>query len=183
MTPKDVTNFRRSDAELEMFWFYCLLVAGKNSDWAAPKNSIMFLDRDHEQRPLVWLKQQGRKYLEHHKTGQYDRLTRAIRESCELNFRTATVDELEAVHGCGPKTARFFILHSRRDAEVAVLDTHILKWLAEKIEAVVPKQTPQNRKRYYAFEQIALRLFGVHFPRQPLADVDMHLWCLYSGRA
>ena len=30
--PKDITNYSRTDSELQSFWIFCILVAGKNSD-------------------------------------------------------------------------------------------------------------------------------------------------------
>ena len=35
VVPTDITNYNRTDVELQTFWLFCVLVAGKNSDTTA----------------------------------------------------------------------------------------------------------------------------------------------------
>ena len=32
VVPADITNYNRTDVELQTFWLFCVLIAGKNSD-------------------------------------------------------------------------------------------------------------------------------------------------------
>lgn len=187
--PTEITNFNRTDAELEAFWLFSLFVAGKNSDYAG-----RCLARIINRSDSVWdglspfeifrtmTETQIRNVLVASKIGQYGRLTKAIQQSVNLDLRTCSLEDLLAVHGVGPKTARFFLLHSRRDAEHAVLDTHILSWLRSHGVEDAPKATPQNAKLYSQLEETFLRLAELWFPNVPLAEVDLLIWMQESGR-
>jgi thermostable 8-oxoguanine DNA glycosylase len=92
---------------------------------------------------------------------------------CGLDIRTCTVEDLEAIHGVGMKTARYFILHSRKNARVACLDTHVLKWLSYYTGYSVSTQTP-TRKDYLRLELIFLRIADVMLISP--ADLDLKIW-------
>jgi hypothetical protein len=97
-----------------------------------------------------------------------------------LDLKTCSVSDLDALPQFGPKSARFFVLHTRPNVAYASLDTHILKWLGS-LGFAVPKQTPQNTKRYDALEQIYLaicKLVGA-----TSADLDINVWMRYSQGA
>jgi thermostable 8-oxoguanine DNA glycosylase len=187
MTPLTVTKFDRTVAELQTFWIFCIMVAGKNSDWAMRTvNKLLRKCPDHRD-PIDWLNDHQGTALHNtlvaNKCGQYSRIEKAIRGSFGLDLRKATVRELEGVFGVGPKTARFFILHSRRDAEVACLDTHILKWLARHdLAQPVPSQTPQKRAEYERLESVWLALTTSTYGDISKADVDLLIWSQESGR-
>src|SRR5690606_28462084 len=92
--------------------------------------------------------------LEASKLGQYHRLSKCFRESVQTldgSLKTCSVEDLESITGVGPKTARFFVLHSRPNSRIAVIDTHILKYLrTQGIDA--PKGTPPKGEKYSRFE-------------------------------
>jgi endonuclease III len=90
-----------------------------------------------------------------------------------------TIEELESVYGVGSKTARFFVLHSRPDANVACLDTHILKWLNEK-GYNVPKSTP-SKKKYSEIEKLFLQEAIIH--QMTPADLHLTIWKSYATKA
>ncbi len=189
ITPTSITKFDRSDAELEMFWIFCLLVAGKNSDWAAGA-VLRLLSHRGIRTPFEYLRENENELhnlLVAHKVGQYGRLERAIKQSLSLDLRTATLDELVAVFGVGPKTARMFLLHSRRDAMVAVLDVHILRWMREECgmddsPTQTPPMTGGQYSNYIYWEAICLSCMQNRFPNVPVAEVDLMLWAKMSGR-
>ena len=134
--PKAVTNYERTQEELEQFWIFCILVAGKNADWAARCVTRLLSRKLDGQTPLEFLEAEGNALhntLVANRVGQYNRISKAIEGSYGIDLRTCTVEELEAIHGIGPKTARFFILHTRLNADVAVLDTHVLKWMRDRM--------------------------------------------------
>lgn len=96
-----------------------------------------------------------------------------------LDLKTCTVESLEQIHGVGMKTARFFVLHTRRNAKVACLDTHVLKWLSYYSGHTVPKQTP-TRKRYLELERAFLAISEAM--KIAPADLDLKIWMEISGR-
>ncbi len=181
INPKQITDFNRSKRELEMFWIFCLMVAGKNSDNTAKVVARLFQDKE---EPFIYLQEQEfalRNTLVANRTGQYYRYERAIKESIHLNLFEAGIDELEAVYGIGPKTSRFFLLHSREGAEHVVLDTHVLKWL--KMQGMdVPVATPTDKKKYRQIEAVALGLIKAAFPGLTMAQADLLIWSSVSGR-
>lgn len=90
-----------------------------------------------------------------------------------MNLHTATVDDLHTIPGIGPKSARFFLLHSRPDQQHAVLDTHILGWMRDQgINA--PKSTPQSPKKYGELEKQFLS-HAAKSGKTP-ADFDLDIW-------
>lgn len=184
--PKNITNFKRTQEELELFWIFCILVAGKNADWAALKINDLLKNKKQHQTPLEYLKENHtdlNNILVANKVGQYRRIQKAIEGSFDLNLRTATLDELLGIFGIGPKTARFFILHTREDAECAVLDTHILKWMSKIVhESIdVPTSTPPVRE-YSKWENIAIKLMKSFYKGISLAEADLLIWTQMSGR-
>ena len=184
--PLEVTNYDRTDEELERFWIFCIIVAGKNSDWASSTVGKLLSRKPDDMLPLEFLRSEGhalRNTLVANRVGQYGRITAAIEQSYDLNLRTCSVDELQAVHGVGPKTARFFLLHSRSDANCAVIDTHILKYLRrKKVGVSVPDSTPQSKSKYQQMETLFLAFIRNDFQDLTVAQADLLIWAYYSGR-
>jgi thermostable 8-oxoguanine DNA glycosylase len=185
ISPINVTNYERDEANLQAFWIFCVLVAGKNADTAAKKVSEL-LNRFTTQKPFEYIKKLGavalRNTLLAAKSGQYDRISRALTESSSLDLKRATSDELDNVYGVGPKTARFFILHTRPLVQVAVLDTHILKWMKSVGVEDVPEASPSDKDVYEKYERIWLTLYPSYFPNCTPAQADLLIWKLMSGR-
>lgn len=109
--PTRITNFERTDNELQAFALFALLVAGKNSD----------------------------------------------------------------------VTARFFLLHSRRHVNVAVLDVHVLRWMRRFYEDA-PTNTPQGLD-YVKWENLYCSLRTAYYPCMSAADADLMIWMKESGRS
>lgn len=185
--PKNITDYTRTDNELQTFWLFCILVAGKNSDTTSRALTRIINDLTPWDNPFDGIRKIGyeglKDILQKHRTGQYDRITRAIWQSLDLDLNTCTLDELTKIHGVGPKTARFFLLHSREFCEEIVLDTHILRWMKEKcgIEDV-PDNTPQNNTRYNELSAICRDLMEQNYPGLSLAKIDLLIWTEMSGR-
>jgi endonuclease III len=183
--PLNVTDYARSQDELEQFWIFCVVVAGKNADQTAGKVARLLAGRLPRQTPLEYLKSLGpslRSALMACRTGQYRRIGRALCESFDLDLRTAPVEVLQALYGVGPKTARFFVLHTRPESRVAVLDTHILKWLKQLRVKNLPEHTPGSLARYLQIESLAIGAMERAFPGMSLAQADLHVWATVSGR-
>jgi len=92
-----------------------------------------------------------------------------------LNLRTCSVEDLEAIPGIGPKTARCFLIHSRPNQQYAALDTHILKHLrAVGIDA--PKSTPSGKK----YRELELKFLELaEAAGKSPADFDLEVWKKY----
>lgn len=184
--PKNITNHNRTECELQTFWLFCILVAGKNSDTTSKALTKIIGDLAPWDNPFDGIKRIGyeglKDILQKHKTGQYDRISRAIWQSLDVDLEHCSVEDLTKIHGVGPKTARFFLLHSREFCEEIVLDTHILSWMKKCGIENVPDNTPQNPKRYAELSKICKNLMEENYPGLSLAKIDLLIWTAMSGR-
>lgn len=177
--PNDVTNFSRKNHELLEFWLFCIFVRGKNADVQTKKlddfltllgglDTILHHDpkRIDETLRLVG-------------AGQYNTLIPAVLQSLERvkadpdYLRKVSVADLESIKGVGPKTARFFVLHTRPKARVAVLDTHILNYMNQGMDMDVPRTTPTGN-RYIELEDAFL--LQADFEGVDPAAFDLAIW-------
>lgn len=197
--PTDVTNYERTNEELQEFLLFCISVAGKTASqikvalerFLEKGRAYLSLWDVRKDTKAGWspffiiqrIDMGGRldECLIQSKLGQHEKLRRAFREiyAASIDLKTCSVQELEMIHGIGPKTSRFFVLHSRKNAKVACLDTHVLKWLAEQ-GCKVPKGRPVG-KEYLRLEQEFLRL-AKEMKREP-AELDLAIWNEYSKRS
>jgi endonuclease III len=193
ITPNQITNYNRTESELEEFLLFAILVAGKTAQTQAKKldsfigNAIKFVGLtpfewiEHlislEQPPAI-SEDALTKCMMTHKLGQYKRLNSAFRGILQFKgkLKQVTIEQLESVSGIGSKTARFFVLHSRPNQKIACLDTHILKWM-KFLGYDVPKQTP-SKKKYGEVE----RWFLMEAQNRDMspADLDLQVWKDYA---
>lgn len=102
-----------------------------------------------------------RSLLMKYRLGQYDRLSRAMKDLAALAMHQEGLDkvtrtQLVEVTGIGMKTASFFLLYSRGDT-VAVLDRHILRYLATIYPDITfPASPPASVQKYLEFERLFL---------------------------
>ena len=186
ITPNEITNYNRTESELEEFLLFSIMVAGKSSAQTAKKLDDFLFVTMGMMSPLDWIQHLVKlgqtiscnnplmKCLQNHKLGQYNRLYSAFTGILQFKGRLkeVTVEELESVQGIGSKTARFFILHSRENQRLAVLDTHILKWMSS-MGYKVPKQTPPKNK----YRKIELDFLAECDKAQKTpAEMDLEIW-------
>lgn len=146
--------------ELEWKIIYAIIVAGKSAKFTQRAMDLFDAHRQErlpfefvkiliEEENLGWV-------LRDIRTGNYTKIERALVEltKAEINLSTCTPDDLEKIHGIGPKTSRFFILWTRPDARYAALDVHVLRWL-DLQGYDVPLTTPPPKK-YAEIEKIFL---------------------------
>lgn len=177
--PNNVTKFDRTRNELLEFWLFCLFVRGKNADVQTVKLDE-FIKQMHGLPKMPEMVGMIEFKLRQVKAGQYGTLTPAIRETLiqlekDPDFlRRASARDLEDIYGVGPKTSRFFILHSRPDARVAVLDTHILRYLGDRSGVDIPRLTPPAGKRYEKLEEDFL-MYADLYEVDPAA-FDLAIW-------
>lgn len=182
--PTNITNFNRTEAELQEFLLFGICVAGKNSDIQAEKldqflNSLPQGTPFEKIRYACEITDDLEERMRDVKLGKYYLLVPAFTELAfsDINLQTCSHEELEDFTGIGPKTSRFFILHTRDTLEVACLDVHILRWMRDQ-GYDAPKSTPSG-DRYLELEQSFLqeaRDRGIH-----PAKFDLAIWNKYSG--
>lgn len=199
--PANITDFNLSKHQLEERILFWVCAAGKNGRTAAKCLDKFFklmrawyksLDMPYPKSPFLAI----RKMNEWHKgrpganggfiaagmkicgIGCSKNKSRAFLELAYsgLDLTDCTVEDLEKIHGIGPKTARAFLIHSRPDQEYACLDTHILKFMRAKgVDA--PKTTPTGKK-YKEIEREFIRL--ARQARKSIAEFDLEIWNEYS---
>lgn len=172
--------------ELEYRLLYSMLVAGKSATFAAAAMK-RFLQADKSPFALVReLEEMGHLKIELQKarTGNYEKLTKGFAEvaHAELKLRTVTAEQLEAFHGIGPKTSRFFLLWTRPDAKHAALDTHVLKWL-RYLGHDAPMATPSNSAKYATLERIILAEAEARGMTARELDSAIWDWCSAGNHA
>lgn len=179
--PNKITKYDRSDEELLEFWLFCILVAGKKSSVVAEK--LNKLNKTFNIWAVVHSKREPiiESVLRVFKMGQYGRVTKAILDTSKVNLRKARFADLMQIRGVGPKTASFFLTHSRRDHHQPILDTHILKYIRSKGHPA-PKSTPQDLNKYQELSSLFLSLSAQDFPNMTLAERDLHIWKTYSNK-
>jgi endonuclease III len=134
--PYAITNFSRTDAELETVFVFCCCVAGKKATMISAMVEDFLENCGYTGTPFERIRAMVREeslvqHLRRARLGKYGLLSRLFTLATAegtLDLRAATPEELERFPGIGAKTSRFFILHSRAGASVAVIDTHMLKY-------------------------------------------------------
>ena len=184
--PFNCTNFERGHVALEGFLLFCICVAGKRADVTARKvNALLDRTRKGDYRdydPFTILHEWWERdlltfVLKEHKLGKYAMMEKAVPALLGLDLKTCTVEDLEEIPGIGPKTARYFLVHTRRDANVAALDTHVLRFMREELDIPTPRTTPSG-DRYLELEQQFLTY--VKSTGRPVAEVDLDIWKRYT---
>lgn len=129
-----ITNFNTSKGELQALIIFWVLAAGKTAKSAEkilslllPKKDLPFNQLKHfsQLKLTTKLKSLG--------CGCYNNKAKTIHQlvNSNIDLSRCGVDDLEKIYGIGRKTSRGFILHTRKNAQHGVLDTHILKFLKE----------------------------------------------------
>jgi hypothetical protein len=187
--PIHFTKFDRTVVELEEMALFSLLVAGKNALTTA-KGLDRFLQRSHigldEFQPFVSLRPFTQNNIETMLSasgiGCYKSKSIGVHQLVHsgIDLRTCSADDLEKIHGIGLKTSRMFILHSRRNAEVACLDVHILRYMADR-KYDVPKTTPSSKKKYLEIQDRFLTL--ARGSGLSVAEFDLQIWNNYRKKS
>ena len=186
--PERITKFNRTENELQEFFLFCVIVAGKNALVQAKKLEAFLQPAWYKNMTpfdyINYLTKRGELgiMLREIKMGQYKRIEFIFKRSTRLNLKECTVEQLERIPGIGPKTSRFFILHSRKNQKLAVLDTHVLKWLRETLDLEnVPISTPQSKIRYKELEQAFINF--AESSGMTVSELDLNIWNKYSSKA
>jgi hypothetical protein len=202
--PTKITKYNQTQAELEEMLLFWVCAAGKNGVTAARcLDSLLSAWRVRAQRgPLKlnpspfdiikyiwWSGANLAQEMKKHGIGCYNAKSKTFRYlvgdrgkpdffGYYMDLQKCTVEDLESVPGIGPKTARCFLIHSRKNQRYAGLDTHILKFLRDKGHEV-PASTPTGKK-YRDLEQTFLKY--VDDAGMNVADFDLMIWNDYRNR-
>ena len=194
--PYKITNYNRNQYELEEFLLFCIVVAGKTAYIQAQKlNDFLVSVNTRLCMPEYINPFQSLKSAEQHgilmeeiqkaKLGQYKKIYAGFKYISEhnLDLRKTTTDQLELVPGVGMKSSRFFLLHSDETYKdnIAILDTHILKFIKENIDNRAPKSTPTIRVTYKYWEDVFL--YWCELNNKNVADFDLEVWKSYASVA
>lgn len=182
--PSDVINYSRTPEELELFFLFCCVVAGKTAKTQARLLNGFLNDLKGPISPFARIKTAHREgelldKLRESRLGQYNRLNRTFVESLALDLQTCSVSDLEAIFGVGPKTARMFVMMSRPKQRYAALDTHVLKWLREN-NIPAPPTTPSSGPTYNRLEEEFLKLADA--AKMEISEYDLMVWKKYSAK-
>lgn len=184
--PWNITDYNRSVAELEELLLFCVSVAGKSAGVTAAALDE-FLAGHAGRSPFDKIKRLINDgalsaAIKASRLGKHTRLTRAFAELVEagLDLTACTCEQLEAIHGIGPKTSRFFIVHTRQGEQLAVLDTHILRYMKSLSYDNIPASTPTG-KRYLQIERDFIAL--AERQGRDIAEFDLWIWRQYARAA
>ena len=194
--PYNITKYDRTKAELECFLLFCIVVAGKtayiqarklhefltsiNSRLMMPKNIGPFQSLKSAEQHGILMQE-----IQKAKLGQYKKIYNGFKYITEREYDLTrmTPEVLESIPGVGMKTSRFFLLHSDINYKdnIAILDTHILKFIKENIDEKAPKSTPAIRVTYKYWED--LFLYWCQCNNKNVADFDLEVWKSYARTA
>ena len=177
--------FDASRQQKEEFLIFSIMVAGKGADrtWKVVKKFLALYNPEFPFRSVQNMIDDGRlrECLEEARTGQYNRLCKALPELIQIDPEECTLEDLEKIHGIGKKTSRFYKLYTDPEFEGIPLDTHLLKFLND-IGIEAPRSTPQSSKRYKELEEKLIKLYHDSKPYtglESLSDFDYFIWWHY----
>lgn len=191
--PYNITKYDRSEEELELFLLFCIVVAGKTAYIQSEKLSqflcsvndrLMMPERVSPFQSIKSAEQHGilMDEIQKAKLGQYKKIYKAFKFISDYKFDLTkmTPEVLELIPGVGMKTSRFFLLHSDINYKnyIAILDTHILKFIRENIDNRAPKSTPTIKVTYKYWEDMFLHWCEVN--KKNVADFDLEVWKSYA---
>lgn len=177
--PTKLTNYERTVAELEKMILWAICAAGKNGV-VASKCLEKFLRQLAPTTPFDAIRKTVEDgitigpLMKNSGIGDTTKKSIAFLEisHSNLDLKNCSVADLESIHGIGPKTARMFVVHSRKNQRYAVLDRHILSYLRDR-GYKVPLHTP-TKKNYEKIEKIFLDLADKE--GREIAEWDLELW-------
>ena len=191
--PYNITKYNRTQNELEEFLLFCIVVAGKTAYIQAQKlndflvsvnTRLMMPENINPFQSLKSAEQHGILFeeIKKAKLGQYKKIYSGFKFITQIDYNLSkmTPQILEKIPGIGMKSSRFFLLHSDTfyKDKIAILDTHILKFIKENIDDKAPKSTPVIPITYRFWEDMFLSWCRQN--NKNVADFDLEVWKSYA---
>ena len=191
--PYNITKYNRNQNELEEFLLFCIVVAGKTAyiqaqklnDFLVSVNTRLYMPENvNPFQSLKSAEQHGilMEEIQKAKLGQYKKIYSGFKfiTQTEYNLSKMTPQILEKIPGVGMKSSRFFLLHSDTfyKDKIAILDTHILKFIKENIDDRAPKSTPVIPLTYRFWEDMFISWCRLN--NKNVADFDLEVWKSYA---
>lgn len=188
--PTHITEFDAKKLRLEELLLFWVAVAGKPAKTIAPRIDAV-LNQGYQKlghrgprcpfkivRGLGW--HRLRSLLRRNGIGCHGDKAKTMLAVAKAGFdlKDVTRDELIQIKGISFKTANCFIMHSRKDAECAAFDTHILKFMRALGYPNVPDSAPQSLKKHELLERHFLDV--CHKIGFAPADLDLITWRVYA---
>jgi len=172
--PRNITKFNRTQSELEEFAVFSVLVAGKTAKVVARQLDSFLEDKSNNLSIFQFIdsfsywKLAARLYVLG--TGCWSFKARTLKEfvTAKLDLNQCSKAELMKIWGISDKTANFFLLHSRPNLSLGVIDTHIQKYLKMSLKDY----------SYAEIEQEFLR--RVASSGKTAAELDLEIWNAYA---
>lgn len=188
--PINMTNYNLTRYGLEEYILFCIVVAGKDALTSARLLDEL-LKHAHQMKPVTdsWTPFEA---LRKFKTvGRLRAKMKSLGFGCHglksrglyymvhsgIDLKTCSWEDLDVCPGISLKTSKFFVLHTRKNAKVACLDTHILKWFTDIGYLNVPKVSPQSLRKYKMYEDIFLSIAKQR--KMSPAKLDLAIWNEY----
>jgi len=188
INPSRITNYDLDRYGLEENMLFWLLVAGKTAHVVARQLENILLDIcDVPRKPFQGFEKYSGElapFLKRYGVGCHGLKARGIRYLVysQIDLKRCSVDDLEAVPGVGPKTARCFLMHTRRECDHAGLDTHILKFMRDHLGIMdAPVGTPGSKKQYLKYEDMFINWAKTQ-KGKTVAQLDLEIWNSYSRK-
>lgn len=161
-----------SDHELEVYFLFCVAVAGKRASVVARK-----VDALAEYIGQPFLKRVTVTDMRIFALGKYDMMQRMLDYFSSIEdpgawLRTASLEDLLRIPAVGNKTARFFLTHCLGANDYAIIDTHVKRWLSEIGH-------PINGLSYSDLEKIFL--YEAKKREMSPSTLDLLIWRQSSG--
>jgi thermostable 8-oxoguanine DNA glycosylase len=183
--PDNCTDFNLDKCGLELHILFWIFAAGKNGHTASrclnnilqEYNKKIDLESPFDiVRNIEDLPQELKRFG----VGCFNNKSKSIKDLISKNFDLSkcTIEDLESVWGLGPKSVRCFLIHTRKDQNLAGLDRHVLRYLGE-LGYKVPKSTP-NKKQYIEIEKIFIEL--AKNSGKTRSEFDLEIWTKYRKK-
>ena len=177
--PSKVTKYDRTEAELQEFLLFCVMVAGKQAKIESGKLEAFLSEGLAGVTPFDYVRSlifdgELEEKLQEHRIAPYGMRIKSFKAIVDISdLSKVTMEQLVLLPGVSYKTANFFLTHSRENHSFPILDTHILKWLGER-GYKVPKSSPSNFKKY---AQIAKYFIDESNKLgKDIATLDLEIW-------
>lgn len=174
----NITNYNLNNDELELNIIFWILVAGKNAKTISKALNNLLSKYEGSPFEIIRNIKDLPNELKSHGIGCYSIKARSLMDliNSNLDLRNCSVDDLENIYGIGSKTARCFLIHTRKNQELAGVDTHLLKFMRDN-GYDVPKSTP-TKKKYKIIEKQFLDI--VKLTKMTVSELDLKIWNCYN---